>query len=224
MSGALLIGVYQPGRTLLHRLPVGPKVAGLAAFSLAVVLVRSMPASFVWLAVAVLAAALARVSLSALVRSARAVLLVAVVLAALQWWLDGRDKAVETLVDLLALVLAALVVTATTPVNAMLDAIVRWLRPARRLGVDPDRVALTFSLALQALPGTITLAVETRDAARARGLGRHPRAYLTPFVIRVVARAHETGDALHARGLGDDGDDGDDGDGLTTGRRSASRR
>ena len=42
------------------------------------------------------------------------------------------------------------------------------------------------------------------EAARARGLGRHPRAYLTPFVIRVVARAHETGDALHARGITDD--------------------
>ncbi|WP_122817046.1 CbiQ family ECF transporter T component [Nocardioides pantholopis] len=220
MSGPLLIGVYQPGATVLHRLPVGPKVAGLAAFSLAVVLVRSMPASFCWLALAALGAALARVPLAALVRSARAILLVAVVLAALQWWLEGRGKAVETLVDLLALVLAALVVSATTPVHAMLDAIVRWLGPARRLGVDPDRVALTFSLAIQALPGTVALAVETRDAARARGLGRHPRAYLTPFVIRVVARAHETGDALHARGLGDEDPD----EGLTTDRRRASRR
>ena len=54
-----------------------------------------------------------------------------------------------------------------------------------------------------ALPGTLALALETRDAARARGLGRNPRVYLTPFVVRVVARAHEQGDALAARGLGD---------------------
>ena len=85
----------------------------------------------------------------------------------------------------------------------MLDAFIRWITPLRRIGVDPERVALTFGLAIQALPGTVALAVETRDAARARGL-RHPRAFLTPFVIRVVARAHETGDALHARGIGDD--------------------
>ncbi len=45
--------------------------------------------------------------------------------------------------------------------------------------------------------------METRDAARARGL-RSPRAYLSPFVVRVIARAHETGDALTARGIGDD--------------------
>ncbi len=132
------------------------------------------------------------------------ILVFAVFVAALQWWWYGRDKAIETLVDLVALALMAIVVSATTPVNAMLDALVRWLRPLRRLGVDPDRVALTFALAIQALPGTVALALETRDAARARGVERHPRALLTPFVMRVVARAHETGDALQARGIGED--------------------
>nr|WP_227467195.1 energy-coupling factor transporter transmembrane protein EcfT [Nocardioides lijunqiniae] len=190
----------------MHRLPVGVKVLGLGAFSLTVVLVRDARASWVFLAVALAVALLARTRLAVLARATRVVLLFAAFVGALQWWLYGRDKAVETLVDLVALALAAVVVSATTPVNAMLDALVRWVRPLRRVGVDPDRVALTFALAIQSLPGTVALALETRDAARARGLGRHPRAYLTPFVIRVVARAHETGDALHARGIGD-GDD-----------------
>jgi biotin transport system permease protein len=199
-----LVGVYQPGDSLLHRLPVGAKLLGLACLSLAIVLVRSMPASWVFLAVALGLAMLGRIHVSTLARATRVVLLMALFVGALQWWFYGRDKAVETLVDLVALSLAAVVVTATTPVNAMLDAFVRWIAPLRRVGVDPDRVALTLGLTIQALPGTIALALETRDAARARGLGRHPRAYLTPFVIRVVARAHETGDALHARGIGDD--------------------
>ena len=203
MSQPVLLGVYQPGGSPLHRLPVGVKLAGLAALSLAIVLVRSMSASLVFLAAALLLALVGRVSLRTLVRAARGVLLVALVVAGFQWWLSGYAKAVETLVDLLALALAAVVLSATTPVNAMLDAIVRWVAPLRRLGVDPERVALTFTLAIQALPGTLTLAVETRDAARARGL-RSPRAYLSPFVVRVIARAHETGDALTARGIGDD--------------------
>ena len=203
MSQPVLLGVYQPGGSPLHRLPVGVKLAGLAALSLAIVLVRSMPASLVFLAAALLLALVGRVSLRTLVRAARGVLLVALVVAGFQWWLSGYAKAVETLVDLLALALAAVVLSATTPVNAMLDAIVRWVPPLRPLGVDPERVALTFTLAIQALPGTMTLAVETRDAARARGL-RSPRAYLSPFVVRVIARAHETGDALTARGIGDD--------------------
>lgn len=202
MSGVLLVGMHQPGDTVLHRLPVGPKMAALAAFSLTVVLVRSAPWSGAFLAIALAVALLGRVRVATLVRAARSVLLVAVVVAVLQWWLYTLPKAVETFVDLITLSLAAVVLTATTAVNAILDAIVRWLGPLRRLGANPERVALTFSLAVQALPGTLALALETRDAARARGL-RHPRAYLTPFVIRVVARAHETGDALQARGLGD---------------------
>jgi biotin transport system permease protein len=203
MNPAYLFGIYQPGTSLLHRSPVGPKVAGLAVFSLAVVLVRSMPAAFAFLAAALLAALVARVDLRLMARSLRSVVLVAAVFAALQWLLYGPAKATETLVDLVALALAAIVVSTTTPVNDMLDAFIRWIRPLRRVGVNPDRVALTIGLAIQALPGTVALAIETRDAARARGV-RHPRAFLTPFVIRVVARAHETGDALHARGIGDD--------------------
>lgn len=195
--------LYQPGRTALHRLPVGAKVLGLALFSLTIVLVRSTSASLAFLTVTLILAALARVRLRTLARAARGVVLLALFVATFQWWWYGASKAVESFVDLVALALAAVVVTATTSLNAMLDAIVRWLWPARRL-VDPERVALAVALAIGTLPGTIALALETRDAARARGLGRHPRAYLSPFVIRVVARALETGDALHARGIGDD--------------------
>ncbi|WP_235734729.1 energy-coupling factor transporter transmembrane component T family protein [Nocardioides alcanivorans] len=199
----VLIGLHRPGNTLLHRLPVGFKVVALGVFSLTVVLVRDARASFLFLAFALTLAAIARVPLRHLWRAARAILLLAVFVAAFQWWWYGAEKAVETLVDLVALALAAVVVTSTTAVNAMLDAIVRWLQPFRRIGVDPEKVALAFSLAIGALPGTVTLALETRDAARARGLSKHPRAYLTPFVVRVVARALETGDALHARGITD---------------------
>jgi biotin transport system permease protein len=204
MSDRFLVGAYVPRDSVVHRLWPGAKLVALAAYSLTVVLTRSMPLSFVFLAVAVVAALVAMVPLGALGRATRAVLAIALVASAFQWWWYGRDKAVETFVDLVALALMAIVVSTSTPVNAMLDTFVRVLGPARRIGVNPERVALTITLAIGALPGTVALALETRDAARARGLGRHPRAYLTPFVIRVVARAHETGDALSARGLGDD--------------------
>ena len=203
MSSTGLVGIYQPGDSLLHRAPVGLKLGGLAAFSLTIVLVRSMPASWAFLGVALALGLVGRIRLLTLARAARTVLFFAAFVGALQWLWYGRDKAIETFVDLVALSLAAVVVSAPTPVNAMLDAFIRWITPLRRFGVDPERVALAFGLAIQALPGTVALATETRDAARARGV-RHPRAFLTPFVIRVVARAHETGDALHARGIGDD--------------------
>ena len=102
------------------------------------------------------------------------------------------------------LILLATTMTVTTPVDEVMDAVARGLRPLRRVGVDPEAVALAFSLMLRAIPTTMGLAEESRDAAVARGLERSPRARLIPFVVRVVARAHDTGDALHARGIGDD--------------------
>jgi biotin transport system permease protein len=203
VNPSYLFGVYQPGTSLLHRAWIGAKVGGLGIFSIAVVVVHGVPAAFGFLAIAVLTALVAQVDLRLLARSLRPALFGALIFAALQWLLYGPLKATETLVDLVALALAAIVVSSTSPVNAMLDAFIRWITPLRHVGVNPERVALTIGLAIQALPGTVALAMETRDAARARGL-RHPRAYLTPFVIRVVGRAQETGDALHARGIGDD--------------------
>lgn len=198
-----MAGLHQPGDTVLHRLPVGAKVCGLMALSLAIVLVRDVWWSFAFLALTLVLALVARVPMQSVWRTARSVLLIAVVAGAFQWWWYGAPKAVETFLDLISLALAAVSLTATTSINEMVDALTRWARPLHVIGVDPDRVALTVALTIGALPGTIAIARETRDAARARGVDRNPRAYLSPFVIRVVARAHESGDALHARGIGD---------------------
>ncbi|MEU0314971.1 energy-coupling factor transporter transmembrane protein EcfT [Nocardioides sp. NPDC006273] len=200
---SMTIGLYRAGDTVLHRLPVGAKMLGLAVLSVAIVALRGPLLSLGFLGVAIVLALIGRLDLPSTARALRAVLVIALVIALLQWWLFTFDRAVESLLDLVSLGLLALTLTSTTPTTETLDAVVRWIRPLQRFGLDPERVALTISMAIQALPGTLTLAQETRDAARARGLGRSPRAYLSPFVIRVVARAHETGDALKARGLGD---------------------
>ena len=88
--------------------------------------------------------------------------------------------------------------------DELLDAIVRGLGPFRRLGVNPEKVALAFSLMLGAIPAIFQIFHETREAAKARGLERSPRANLSPMAIRVVAHGLDTGAALHARGIGDD--------------------
>lgn len=198
-----LLGAYRPGTTPLHRLPPGPKLLALLGTAVLLVALRS-PA----LAVAAVASALALVVWSGLgwggaVRTVRRILLVATLLGAWLVWQQGWPRAVDAVGDLLALVLLASVLTATTSVDDMLDTIARALRPLRPLGVDPDRVALAFSLVIRAIPTTLEVAEETRVAAVARGLQRSPRARLTPVVLRVVAHARATGDALQARGIGD---------------------
>lgn len=199
----MTVGLYRPGTTVLHRLPAGVKLLGLALLSVAIVALRGPVSAAAFFGVALVVGLVGRLPLRLTARALRGVLLLAVVVALVQWWFSGPGRAAESLLDLLSLALLALTLTVTTATTAILDTVVRRLRPLRHVGVDPERVALTIGLAVQAMPGTLALAQETRDAARSRGLERSPRAYLTPFVIRVVARAHETGDALKARGLGD---------------------
>lgn len=203
MSYLDALGVYRPGGSLLHRLPAGAKLLGMVVAGVALVVLRGPLTALALLAIALLLALSARVPLLAVARALRALLLLAVAIGLLQWWSAGAECAAESFLDLLTLGLLGLTLSHTTAVTAMLDGVVRWIAPLRGVGVDPERVALTVGLAISALPGTVALMLETRDAARARGL-RTPRAYLAPFVIRVVGRAHETGAALHARGIGDD--------------------
>lgn len=201
---AVSLGVHHPGTTALHRIPAGPKLGLLFAYGLVVVALQGPWPPTAALGVSVLLAASARVPLRDLWRGLRPMLLIAAVLSGFQAWQRGWPVAVEIAATILALVVAATTFTATTPTDRLLDAIVRGLEPFRRFGVNPEKVALTFSLMIAAIPRIADLAAETRDAARARGLERSPRAYLIPLTIRTVAHAHATGDALAARGLGDE--------------------
>lgn len=198
-----LLGLYRPRNTWLHRSRVGAKLGGLAVLGLAVALVRGPLSAVAFLVIALALATSGRIGVRTTARAMRPLAIVLVALGGYQWWQRGWPVAVEVVADLLALALAATAVTATTPMDALLDAFVRAARPLRRLGANPDRIGLAMALMVRAVPGILDIARETRDAARARGLGRNPRALLIPLTLRTVARARATGEALAARGIGD---------------------
>lgn len=202
-SAAGLLGLHVPGDTWLHRAGAGPKAAGLAVFGIAVVAGRGPWWALALLGGAAVAAAGARLPWRATARGLAPVLVAAVALAAYQTWQRGAAVGVEVAADLVSAVLAATVVTATTPTDRLLDLVVRASRPLRRLGASPETIGLAVALMLRAVPALERTAAEVRDAARARGLDRSPRAILVPAAVRAVGRARLTGEALAARGLGD---------------------
>jgi len=197
------MGAYQPGTTFLHRMSAGAKLLAMAAISVATVVYRSPVTSVALLVVVTVLLAVARVRLALLVRTLRGLLVVMTVITAYQVWQQGWQHAVTVVGSLVGLILLATVLTVTTSVDELLDTVTRALGPFRRFGVDPELVALAFSLMIRGIPTTIELASETRQAAMARGQERNPRALVTPMVLRTVAHARATGEALHARGVGD---------------------
>ncbi|MHA7282930.1 energy-coupling factor transporter transmembrane component T family protein [Arthrobacter sp. TMS2-4] len=135
---------------------------------------------------------------------------VLVVLALYQGWLHGFSAAFAVVGGIIACLLAARALTLTTPVQDILDGVVRLADPFRVLGAQPERFALALSVMLRSIPYLAGLFVDVREAAKARGLERNPRVAVTPLVIGAVAYAHRTGEALAARGLGDHDDGSDD--------------
>lgn len=202
-SAAGLLGLHVPGDTWLHRLGAGPKAGGIAVLGLAVVVLRGPWWALALLAGTVVAALVARLPWRATARGMTPVLVTAIVLAAYQTWQRGAALGVEVAADLVSAVLAATVVTATTPADRMLDLVVRAARPLQHAGASPETIGLAVALMLRAVPALGRTTAEVRDAARARGLERSPRAVLVPAAVRAVGRARLTGEALAARGLGD---------------------
>lgn len=197
------LGLHRPGATPLHRAPAGAKLTALLALGVVLVVGRGLALPLVALACVAGGAASARMPVRRTLRGLVPVLVTAALVGAYQWWARGWEVGAEVATELVTLVLAAAVVTATTRADALLDLVARLARPLRHVGVRPDVVALALGLMLRAVPVLIASSVEARDAARARGLGRSPRAVLVPAAVRMVGHGYRTGEALAARGIVD---------------------
>ncbi len=203
-----MIGLYRPGNSLLHRLPAGVKLLLLVAMILAVAVFVRTPVQVSAVGVAVAALfALARIPFTVAVAQLRPVLWMLLIIGAFQLVITTWQRAIVVCGILLISVGLAALVTVTTRVTAMLDAVTRALGPLRRFGVDPDRVGLMLALAIRCIPVLATIVHEVSEARRARGLQWSMTALATPVLVRALRAADGMGDALVARGIDDEWDD-----------------
>lgn len=196
---APVFGLYQPGTGWLFRLRVGWKYLILLALTMPALVLTTW-----WVTVAALAACLL-VLLSSGITPRKSLdigwvlwLVLGMVAAYHLVTLNPLDAVVHP-GNILAAVLAARVVTLTTPIPELLDALVALLAPVP--GVNEQRVALAVALMLRSVPYLIGSIDDARAAARARGLQRNPALLLTPVLLGAVAYAERTGEALSARGI-----------------------
>lgn len=204
---AHLLGAYLPGQSVLHRAPLWLKFFAVVAFSALVLGVRQWEVSLIVLGLVLTAGLLAGLGAGPVLRPLRMLAPVLLILGAFQCWTNGAAVAAVVVLNILTCVLAARLLTLTTTGQRLLDGMVSAAKPFRFLGADPERFGLTLSLMVRSIPYLLGSAADVRDAARARGLERSPRALLVPVIINAVAYAKQTGEALSARGLGEKGTD-----------------
>lgn len=199
-----LLGVYLPGDTIWHRLGVGRKYLVFLALLLPALIVPRP-----WLIAALLVVA-GLLLLAARVPVRLALGLpwpLAVVLGALALYhvLTGHPETAAAVLGTTLLALyAGRLILFTTPLPVLIDALVAAARPLRRLGARPERFGLAVAVLIRSIPFLASSFEQTRDAVRARGLERNLATTVTPIAISAVAYARRTGEALTARGLGDD--------------------
>ncbi|WP_174802673.1 energy-coupling factor transporter transmembrane component T family protein [Martelella limonii] len=194
--------LYVEGNGLLHRLPPGPKLAGLVAFSLAAFLVKDLLLLSGFMLLAALAYASLplglRAAFSRLVPLALAALFVGGVGLIFNPW----QQAAQSVLRLSALMLAAAAVTAATPVPAFIDTITRWARPLERLGlVKAADIGLAVGLVIRFVPDILSRYGAIRDAHRARGIRFRPSGAIVPLIILTLRDADSIADAIDARGI-----------------------
>ena len=197
-----LVGIYSPGTSVVHRLGPGPKLVALAVIAVFTSVFTHWTVPVAVGALGLVAAAVARIPPRLLWTQTRGILILVVLFAAFNAVLGRVSEGALAGGRIMAIVIIATVVTLTTEVSAIVDAVERWLT---RCGMSAERslrVGLVIGMASRAADHLGQLLNDARDARRARGLDRHIRALLVPVVVRAWRTSSLTGEALAARGVG----------------------
>lgn len=197
-----MIAGHLAGRTWLHAVPARAKLLALAFATMATFWIDDARALLLALIV-VLAI------YGGLGREARARLRlfaplapILIVIGAFQFWSLGAEASAAVLARLCLMILLADLVTMTTPMLDMMDAIEPAMKPLRLVGLEPAKIALAVALVLRFAPALMEEWRRRDEAWRARTGRRASLRLLAPFLGSVLRLADQVAEALDARGFG----------------------
>ncbi|ADK29051.1 energy-coupling factor transporter transmembrane protein EcfT [Corynebacterium pseudotuberculosis] len=198
------LGVYVPGETVIHRIPPLAKICFLIVFVIATTALVAQP--FVALLCVIFSSSLyvlAKIPLPIAWGQLWPPAVILLFLGAFQWWQKGLTYSSSLVLAIFASLMLAMLLTLTTSLESMMEAIQRLLAPTERFGVPVETITLAFSLTLRLIPLMLATVYEVLDARKARGATFSLIALGTPVMIRSIRRARGIADALMARGAGD---------------------
>lgn len=198
----MLTSLYVEGDGVLHRVSAEVKLVVLALLGASLFLVSSPVALGVVLFLAAVLYFTAGLSFGQAVRRLLPLLTSLLLLTALNlFFLPAREVGI-LLLRILALLLAAAAITATTPLHATVSAVNRLLRPLERAKLlRPGDAGLAVGLSLRFVPDIKARYEALAEAHKARGLAVRPLTLLIPLVILTLKQADDVAAAIDARGL-----------------------
>ncbi|WP_409525538.1 energy-coupling factor transporter transmembrane component T family protein [Nitrincola sp. MINF-07-Sa-05] len=195
-----MISLYLGQQSWLHRQPAGFKLLILAAISIAL-----YPVINLWLLATMLLGtlllywSLGRQALRQL-KLLRPLLPLFALMFLLQWWSVGWQEGLGLILRMSTLILLANLITMTTRMEAMMDAVMPLFAPLRWLGVDTRRIAFAVTLLIRFIPVLMAVLDSLLEAWRARGGGKQVWRLAIPMTIQAIRLSDTVSEALAARG------------------------
>lgn len=196
------LGLYVPGSTPLHRAPAGVKLCVIIVWIVLVIAVGTTPLrALIFAAITALVFLIARIPLRATASQLIPPIPLIAALCAYQWWRMGFATAATLFVGLMTTIAAASLLTLTTRIAEIMDALDRGLRPLNRLGIRSENFSLTLALTLRLIPLQLATVKDALEARTARGVTWSLTAIGVPVLVRSIRRARALSEALQARGV-----------------------
>lgn len=198
----MLTSLHIEGNSLLHRLPVRVKLIALVASSIGLFLSASLAVQAIAFVVAAALYLSVGLSPKEALKRVGFVFLTIFFLAAVNLFYLSVSEVATLALRLMALVLFAAAVTATTTISAFMDEITILLSPLERLGwLKAADVSLALGLVLRFVPDIFARYQAIREAHRARGLPVRPLTIIGPLIILTLKDADTIAAAIDARGF-----------------------
>lgn len=195
-----MISIYLQGNSWLHKSPAGLKLLAVAIASLLLFQATSISVFIVCLvAVIGLYATLGREGL-AQVKLLRGLALFLGILLLLHWVSGTFWEGVAVILRLIVLVLAANLVSVTTRMDDMLEAVTPLFKPLEWFGLSARKPALGVALVLRFAPYMMQVFSRLREAYQARTGARTSWRLLPPLAVQCLRMSDNVADALRARG------------------------
>jgi biotin transport system permease protein len=102
------------------------------------------------------------------------------------------------------LILFATLMTLTTRVSEMIEAIERGLQPFQRFGIQPSQISFMIALSIRLIPVLLEQVHQIQEAQQARGIDRPLITLFVPLCIKTLRMADDLSEAIEARCFGEE--------------------
>jgi len=199
-----LLGGYLPGGSWLHRIGVAWKYLLFLLLTLPALALGRPAISMCCLLASIILLGSSGLPMRRTLPLSWGVVLLLVLLAG-HHLLTGRPGlAVAVPSGILTALYLSRMLTMTTSAPDIVEALARLVRPLSRVGLSGERFGLAVGLMLRSVDYLGDAVADLRQAGAARGLRRLPTSAAASVVIGAVGYAQRTGEALAARGIGEE--------------------